>query len=282
MIPVYAASGTLILVGGGHLIAAYGLAIEATVREAPYRSAFVAGLLAVWFHLFNKHALRPLLPSGSSHASTSRLQGEYAIGASAQPPHRDRRRTTWHEAGHLLTAAALRGPHAWTSIVAWVDAGGGGATKLPGFGHGDLTVDELEWRLLMLRAGRVAESYSGELGEAPRHLLDDHSWERSARHYLKGGAYGYFYAQPQTALEEASNRRAFEAFAHDQDALLKRFFAANYSSLEETAQVLDLNGRVAPEQINGLLGDLVVPADMPRPWVGDTDGEAATTVSMRP
>jgi len=271
---LYAAAGTVVIGLGSHAIAHFGPTIEQTVREEPYRALVMSALLLVLAKVVSTCSLRGLLSQRRSdpHESISLAQGHPVVGMSMHdtPTWPDRVRTAWHEAGHLLTIAALRGRDEGVHVAAYVDVNARGWVECPIPADNNIETDWLVWYLLLLRAGRVAERQTIALADAPRSLDDTRRWEHWARHYLHGGAYGYVYFDPANAAEEAANRNALETLARDQDELLDRFFNMNIELLDHAAYLLKMHGTVPDNQIPELLANVALPDDMPQPSLANT------------
>ena len=252
-------NGAIILGLGGTAIRHIGPALEAATQAEPVRVAVSSALLAALALLF-KNPLTKLVPRITEPVQ----EAPASTGRPLAPTQKDRRRTAWHEAGHALVLAALRGPGRRTSLSVRVHKKGGGhVVAYQGFDQAR-SADFLEWSLLMRRAGYVAESCSPSLEPAPRSLNDFQEWEAIARDYLQGGHRGYFYTAPQSEQEEAANRRALEGLLQEHTEALEGFFVHNYAVLEELAEALNHEGHLDQEALEPFLDRVEVPDSFPR------------------
>lgn len=249
------------------LIGQYGVVVKSWIISHPNESAiYIVSFLFVWF--ISRFSTR----SGSyNHQSFS---GHYASATLAdartfpKPTERDSKYIAAHEAGHALVYAALGCLPPGFELVIKDRAGLDGTLGFTSsFSTGHLLNGKSfsEWRMLVLLAGQVGESFA--YGENTLGSLNDHQkWLDSAHIYLSNHINGIYYPDPKIRFEQESNEAKLDNLQRKQRVLLESYFSLNADVFDNLHRTLLEKRSLRNEEISKFLRQVRFPDDFPLPF----------------
>ena len=211
----------------------------------------------------------------------------YGVAAAASNERRtlsveDIRRAAVHEAGHLLSFAALPALPADLTVNVLEELrpedGTSGYVRYTRVVRELSTESELCWVMFCALAGAEAElCLLGERSDGA--TADNRDWLRAASRFLASGLGEVFYEVPAGEAQIAHNRAVLNGLKASHVVELGRFFDGNRAVLADLAQTIEENKTLCCAEIRPYLDRVVLTDLIGKAWVARKDGLSVIDVT---